>query len=233
MNDSSSTNWRPGNTIISPEELTEVNFQKMNIENLGAGEIYRFLISTIIPRPIALVSTISKDGVGNLAPFSFFNGLSSNPPCVMISVSSHSTGEKKHTLKNIEETKEFVINFTPEWLLGPIVFSAAEYPDGIDELSEVGLTPLSSTKVKPVRVLESPVHLECKLHSAISLGDGSPGSSTVVIGEIVEAHIWKDAYVNGRISPEKLKPLSRLGGAAYSNLGELSIMPIPNIQSKK
>lgn len=233
MNDSSKSSWRPGDIITHPESLSgEGSFQSMGFETLGAGERYRFLISTVIPRPIALVSTVSKSGVGNLAPFSFFNALSSNPPCVMFSISAQGNGEKKHTLRNIEETKEFVINLTPEWLLGPIVYCAAEYPEGVNELSEVGLTPLKSLKVKPPRVAESPAHFECKLHTIIPLGDGSPGSSTVVIGEILEAHLWKDALIGGRISPDKLRPLGRLGGAAYTHLGELSVMPIPPVDFK-
>lgn len=179
-------------------------------------DIYKVLIGGIVPRPIAFVSTQSPDGVGNLAPFSFFNGVSSNPPCVMFAITRKSDGGKKDTLRNIEATRQFVVNTTSEWIAEPMNQCSANYPYGVDEMLKVGLTPLPSLRVKPPRVKESPVQFECELYNMMEVGDGSVGSSTIVVGRVVMAHVWKDAYHEGRIDFAKLKPIARIGGIGYA-----------------
>lgn len=219
------SDWKPGDDINSPVE----NFREIPFESMDVGDRYRYLISTVIPRPIALVSTVNKEGVGNLAPYSFFNALSSNPACVMVSATPMGNGAQKHTLRNIQDTGEFVVNFSADWMIDPIAYCGAAYPDGVDEMEVVGLTGIPSTKVKPKRVKESPAHLECKLHSLVPIGDGSPGSTTLIIGEVVVAHIWDQAFTDGRVDPKKLSPLSRLGGAWYGTLGDVLFRQIPSI----
>ena len=157
MNDllTNAAKWKPGDQTNSPE----FDFTNVDLQSLTTRDKYRLLVELIVPRPIALVSTRSKDGLDNLAPFSFFNAVSSNPATLMISVARRLDGSKKDTLRNIEETGELVINTSSSWMVGPITHAGANYPYGVSELKEIGLTPLQSTKVAPLRVKESPVHL--------------------------------------------------------------------------
>ena len=217
-----SDNWKIGEVISSPV----THHTKINLSDLTQPEKYHLLISTVIPRPIAWVSTKSEKGIGNLAPYSFFNAVSSNPPCIMFSVSNSRAG-KKHTLKNIEQTKEFVINLVPTFLLGPMSCTASMYPDGVDELKEIGLTPISSTMIAPVRVKESPINLECKLYDIKNIGGEGAGGANIVFGEVLVAHIWDEAIENGKIISEKLSPLGRLGGADYFEPGNKVSYVVP------
>ena len=192
----------------------------VEISSIKPSEAYKLLTGAIIPRPIALVSTVSKEGVGNLAPFSFFNGICSNPACLMISIARKPDGSKKDTLINIEQTGQFVVNSSSSWIGRPMVESSAAYPYGVDELLEVGLTPLSSRLVKPVRVKESAIHFECEVLKSIEIGDGAPGSATVVFGKILMMHIHKAAYKDGKIIATELSSLARLSGFNYALMGD-------------
>ncbi|RME59869.1 MAG: flavin reductase family protein [Candidatus Dadabacteria bacterium] len=206
----------------------------IDLESLSVRERYKILISTILPRPIALISTVSSEGAGNLAPFSFFNGVSSNPPAVMLSFGKRYKGDKKDTLRNILETKEFVINTVHKWMLERVVACAAEYPYGVSEMEKTGLTPLPSKKVAPPRVKESLINFECKLLETINVGSDEPGSSTVVIGKIEAVHINKKAYdKNGRISPKALEIIGRLGGISYAELGEIYSLAVPALEENQ
>lgn len=187
------------------------DFSKMTF-----SDAYRFMIGAIVPRPIAWVSTCSKEGVGNLAPFSFFNGVCSNPPSLVFSIVRKADGSKKDTLLNIESTSEFVVNIAHADLAENVDETSEAHPYGVDELKLEGLTPLPSTRVKPVRVAEAKIHMECKLLKTVEIGAGGAGSSTLVIGEIVCAHV-EDSLVGdkNRIDFVKLDPLARLGGKSY------------------
>lgn len=200
-------------------------------DQMQGPELYRVMIDAIIPRPIAFVSTTSPSGIGNLAPFSFFNGVSSQPPCLMFSVSRRrmpdGSAMKKDTLVNIEATGEFVVNMVSEAIAKPMHQTSADYPYGVDEMAKVGLTPLPSLKVRPPRVKESPLHFECALYKTLEIGDGSPGSSTIVVGRIIHVHVRSDAYENGRLLVRKLQPISRLGGTSYAKIGEIFDLPRP------
>lgn len=200
-------------------------------KNLDTTSIYKLLIGTIVPRPIAFVSTLSKVGIGNLAPFSFFNGVGSAPPSLMFSVTRRSNGAKKDTLINIESTKEFVVNFVSESILTQANQCSADYPYGVDEMTKVGLTAVDSYKVKPKRVLESPVHMECKLITTLEVGNGGVGSATIIVGEIVHFHISNQAYdpKTGRISVHALKPVARLAGLQYAITKDSFEIPRPVI----
>ncbi len=219
----SNPTWRPNEKTNSPvhEQVT------IDPATLPVRDLYHLINSTIIPRPIAFISTVSPTGVVNLAPFSFFNGVSSNPPCLMVSIAPKADGTKKDTLRNIEETKQFVVNSASMWLAEPLVYCAAEFAYGVDEMAQSGLTPIASVKVKPPRVQEAAVHFECELYKLIPVGDGSPGSSTIVIGKIVLVHVHAKAYQNGRVDFRELAPLSRLGGISYAGVGESFELKVP------
>jgi flavin reductase (DIM6/NTAB) family NADH-FMN oxidoreductase RutF len=187
------------------------------------------MIGSIVPRPIAFVSTRSPTGIGNLAPYSFFNGVSSNPPCLVIAIGPKADGSKKDTLINIEASKEFVVNIASEEIAEPLVHCAATYPYGVDEMEKVGLTPLSATQVAASRVAECALHLECSLYNLIPIGDGGPGSTNLVIGRIEVLHVADEVFTNGRIDPNALRPLARLGGISYASLGDIIEIPVPDV----
>ncbi|MCB0339468.1 MAG: flavin reductase family protein [Bdellovibrionales bacterium] len=211
------TKWNPGDKSSCPfNEMVS-----LDLKALSTVDIYKLLIGTIIPRPIAFVSTISDSGVVNLAPFSFFNGVASNPPTVVFSVSRKRDGQKKDTLRNIEQNKEFVINMVSEWISEAANHTSAEYPYGISELEKVGLTALPSTTIKPPRVKESPVQMECVLYDLMNVGGESAGSATLVVGEIRTIHIAESAYKDGLLLLDQLKPVSRLGGKYYGRTTDI------------
>lgn len=177
---------------------------------------YKLLIGSVLPRPIAFVSTISPEGKLNLAPFSFFTGVCSSPPTILFCpMVRGSDGHKKDTLLNIEATGEFVVNIVSEDIVSQMNQTAAEYPHGVNEFAESGLTPAPSVLIKPPRVLESPVSMECKLQQIVFVGDGGLGSGSVVLGTVVRFHVREDLYHSGRIDTALLKPVARLAGSAY------------------
>ncbi|MCK7624510.1 flavin reductase family protein [Streptomyces sp. RS10V-4] len=176
------------------------------------NDFYKLLTATVVPRPIAWVSTINPDNdSSNLAPHSFFSIASVAPPVVMFS----SVG-RKDTLRNIEATGEFVVNFTPEELFEQINDTATDFPRGVSEFEAVGIESEPSLRVKPPRVAASPVALECELHSTVRIGDGS-----VVFGRVVHAVISEDVLVDGHPEIEKLRPLARLGKNEWGTVGGL------------
>ena len=199
---------------------------------LSTQDVYKLMIGSVVPRPIAFVSTQSKAGILNLAPFSFYTAVCSSPPTLLFCPARRGTdGAKKDTLINIEETGEFVVNVVTEDIVEAMNQTAAEYPPEMSEFEAVGFTPVPSTIIKPPRVLESPVSMECKLQQVIPVGDGKIGSGAVVLGTIVQFHIQDGVYQNGRILTEQLKPVARLAGAAYSpvrDIFELKRPVLPN-----
>ena len=221
-------NWQVGDPIESPvHEMVHLDPRV-----IGPQQTYKLMIGLIVPRPIAFVSTISSEGIRNLAPFSFFNGVSSNPPALVISVTRNSDGSKKDTLRNIESTGEFVVNSVNEWLLGPMNQCSGQYPYGVDEMQKVGLTPLPSETVKPFRVKESAAHFECKVYKTLEVGDGTEGSSTLIVGVIERIHIHSLAYRDGKIVLEEFKPLSRMAGNAYARVEGVFNLPRPSVDKK-
>ena len=178
---------------------------------------HKLMIGSIVPRPIAFVSTISKDRKHNVAPFSYFNGVCSNPPTIMFAPARRGwDGEEKDTLINIRDTEEFVVNIVSESFAERMVMCSTDFDSDVDEFDVSKLTPVPSQKVSPPRVGESKVSFECKLNQIIEIGDGTAGSGFVVIGSIVLFHIDDDVYDNGRILLDKLQPLGRLAGNWYT-----------------
>jgi flavin reductase (DIM6/NTAB) family NADH-FMN oxidoreductase RutF len=180
-------------------------------------DVYRLLAGSILPRPIAFVSTIGAGGVLNLAPFSFFTVASSNPPilafCPMVRGGEH---PKKDTLVNIEATGEFVVNIVSEDFASQMNTTAGEYPPDVDEFQLSGLTPIPSDIVKVPRVKESRVNMECKLHQLIPVSDKFLGG-TIVLGEVVRFHVL-DSMVNTilEVDADQLNAIGRMGGPVYS-----------------
>jgi len=178
---------------------------------LPGRAFYRLINSVVVPRPIAWVSTLSADGVANLAPHSFFTVSCVDPPVIQFT----SVG-RKDSLRNVEATKEFVVNLAPEWLFEQVNATATDFPPGGDEFAEVGVEREPSARVSPPRVAGSPAALECELRDTISFGD-----STVVFGRVVFAAIDDDVLVDGHPEIDRLKPLSRLGRNEWGLLGEI------------
>lgn len=182
---------------------------------LSAREMYRFMIDAIVPRPIAFVSTTGPGGRFNVAPFSYFNAITSEPPLVGISINRRK-GQPKDTLRNIQDTGEFVVNIVPEHLLAPMVRASGDWPADVDEFELTGLTPAPAEALRAPRVAECPVHLECRLHRLIEFGE-----TTMVVGEIVHAHADPRVVTARRVDAEKLRPVGRLGGDGYAIVREV------------
>lgn len=189
------------------------------------GNVYHLMTGTIIPRPIGWASTLAADGVPNLAPFSFFNALSGDPPYLMISVGQRE-GQAKDTLANILATKEFVINIVGEHVALNMNLTSGSYAPHVDEFRVSGLTAAPSQKVRAPRVAEAHVNMECVLAQAVRL----PRSEyTLIIGEVVWFRVADEILdANGRVDPLKLAPVARLGGSSwYTTLGRLFEMKRP------
>ena len=186
-----------------------------DLTKLTPRDAYALLISVILPRPIAWVSTVSADGRGNLAPFSFFQGVTANPPTLLFVAANTREGAKKDTLRNIEATGEFTVNLVPYSLAEAMNATSASLPHGESEFERFGVRPAPSARVKPPRVADSPVSLECVLDRIVSVGEG-PLAGNVIFGRILHAHV-DDAVLgaDGRPDPVKLDLIGRLGGEGY------------------
>ena len=190
-------------------------------------DVYRLLIGIVTPRPIAWVTSQDAEGRVNLAPFSFYNAFGANPPVVVFSPLTRRDGSQKDTLRNVEATGEFVLNAAVADLAEAMNHSSKELPYGESELPLTGLTLTPSLKVKPPRVAEAPVTMECKLRQIVPVGDG-PLSANLVIGEVVMMHI-DDRVLDehGRVDPRKLQTIARLGGDYYCRSTDLFEMQRP------
>ena len=180
-------------------------------------DAYKLLIGSILPRPIAFVSTIDENGIANAAPFSFFTAICADPMLICFSpMRRGSDGSKKDTLINIEKTKQFVINIVSENMAKQMNDCAVEFAPDVDELEVAGLTKEASHKVKVPRIKESLVHLECELFQVLDFGDNA-GAGSLVIGKVLNIHIEDDLYHKGRIDTTKLQPIGRMAGNTYTN----------------
>ncbi len=179
-------------------------------------DLHQFLLGAVAPRPIAFASTIDEKGVPNLAPYSFFNCFSSNPPILVFSsnrrVSDNST---KDTLHNIEQTREVVINVVNYSIVRQMALASVDYPEEVSEFEKSGLTPVGGDLVRPFRVQESPAQMECKVQQIIPLGEEG-GAGHLIICEVVRLHLREDVLdENGKINPHKMDLMGRMGRAYY------------------
>jgi flavin reductase (DIM6/NTAB) family NADH-FMN oxidoreductase RutF len=184
--------------------------------SLPARDAYRLLISCVIPRPIAFVTTLSREGITNLAPFSFFNGVSSDPPVVSIAVSTKRDGSKKDTWRNIEETGEYVINVVVPELMDGVITGAKELPHNVSELELAKLRTEPALRVKPPRLADSPVNLECTLLRIVEVEE-----TALILGRVVLFHLRDDVVRDGRVDPRKLTFVGRLGDDLYCRVSDL------------
>jgi len=194
------------------------------------GDIYKLLIGAIVPRPIAFVSSLSADGIRNLAPFSFFTAISANPPVICFSpMIRGNDGKRKDTLNNIESTKEFVVNIVSESFAREMNACSADFPPEVDEFTVSGLTPIPSDLVKPPRVQESLITMECRLLQVVHVSPKPLGGS-IVLGEVLRFHVEDDVIDNFRIDPDKLAAFGRMGGPTYTRTRDRFTMERPVVQ---
>lgn len=184
---------------------------------LSVQALHGFLLSSVGPRPIALASTINEQGIPNLAPFSFFNVFSANPPIMIFSPARRGTDSStKHTYENAKQVKEVVINIVDYDLVHQMVLTSANFPEGVSEFEKAGFTSIASEVVKPWRVKESPVQFECKIIRIIELGEG-PASGNLIFAEVVRFHVKEEILTDlGKINPKKIDLVGRAGGNFYA-----------------
>lgn len=191
--------------------------------------------SCVIPRPIGWISTVSRNGVHNLAPFSQFQNLTFDPPYVMFASNQTTTGRRKDTVVNTEQTGEFVWNMATYDLREAVNKSAEELPPEVDEFEIAGVTKAPSNIVKPCRVAESPVHFECRYHQTIRLpGNGTMGTVDIVFGRVIAIHV-KDEVIgtDGKIDVLKIRPIARLGYHDYTSIESIFSMVIPGNDKRR
>jgi flavin reductase (DIM6/NTAB) family NADH-FMN oxidoreductase RutF len=186
-------------------------------------EVYKLMTGLIVPRPVALVSTVDRDGVPNVAPFSFFSGVGSNPPTVLFCPSLRAIGnrpdDRKDTLRNVEQTGEFVINIVSDAIAAAANATSAEVGPEVDEFQLAGLTAIPSEVVRAPRVAESPAQMECKLLQVV-ITNHAPGGGVIVLGQIVRFHVNADLEQNFRIDPAKLDAVGRMAGNTWVHTRE-------------
>lgn len=189
----------------------------INPSELPQSKLHQYLLGAIGPRPIAFASTIDEQGRPNLAPYSFFNVFSSNPPILIFSPARRGRDNTtKHTLENALHVRECVINIVNYAMVEQMSLASTEYPQGVSEFDKTGLTPMPSDIVRPFRVKEAPVQFECKINEVVALGTQG-GAGNLVICEVVRIHVSEDILdEEGRISPQKIDQVARMGGHWYT-----------------
>jgi len=205
----------------------------MKIDPKTQQRFYNILKSVIIPRPIAFISSKSSSGEVNLAPFSFFNGVCYDPPTISVSIARFAGDKEKDSLANIEETGEFVVNMVSRDLAQAMNATALEYPNNVNEFVVAGLTEAPSELVKPPRVFESPVSLECRLKQVVDINKGSPKECGLVIAEVIYCHIDDDLFDGRYVDMKGLDLIGRLGGHSYCHIDSLFDMKLGTVDVDK
>ena len=206
---------------------------EINPKDLSTKDLHGYLLSSVGPRPIALVSTIDNEGRPNLSPFSFFNVFSANPPIAIFSPARRvRNNTTKHTLQNAASTKEVVINVVSYPIVEQTSLSSTEYKEGVNEFIKSGFTPVESIQVKPYRVKESPVQMECIVKNIISLGEEG-GAGNLVVCEIVKMHVSENILnEHHQIDPNKIDLVGRMGGNWYCRASNTSLFEVQKPNSK-
>jgi flavin reductase (DIM6/NTAB) family NADH-FMN oxidoreductase RutF len=207
-----------------------------NPQELAYNDRYKLLIGAIVPRPIAWVSSMDQAGNLNLAPFSYFTAVSSDPMTLLFCPGwSSARGRMKDTLYNIREVPEFVVNITNEATKEAMNLTATEFEADVDEFTWAGVTPAPSQTIRVPRVAEAPIAFECKLQQIVVIKEG-PGGGTAVFGEVQAVYVRDDVVENGRILPEKLQPIGRLAGSTYAHITdffEMQRVAVPEKNSEQ
>lgn len=189
--------------------------------------VHRTLLSGVAPRPIALVSTVDRDGRKNLSPFSFFNAFGANPPVIVVSPSFRGRdGTPKHTFENIRDTEEFTVSAVSYAMVEQINLASAEYEREVNEFEKAGFTELPTEVVMPPGVAESPFVMECRLMEYVGTG-GNPGSGNLLIGEVVRFHIRESAFEGERLDPNRLDLVARMGYNWYCRASGAALFELP------
>ena len=206
---------------------------EINPKDISTKDLHGYLLSSVGPRPIALVSTIDNEERPNLSPFSFFNVFSANPPIAIFSPARRvRNNTTKHTLQNASLTKEVVINVVSFPIVEQTSLSSTEYKEGVNEFIKSGFTPIESIEVKPYRVKESPVQMECIVKDIISLGEEG-GAGNLVVCEIVKMHISENILnEHHKIDPNKIDLVGRMGGNWYCRASNTSLFEVQKPNSK-
>ena len=195
---------------------------------VSTGRLHHYLLGSVAPRPIAFASTVDKDGNRNLSPFSYFNVFSTNPPIAIFSpAKSGRTNTQKNTYENVKETMEVVINIVNYKIVQQMSLSSTAYAKDVDEFVKSGLTPVESELVKPARVKEAPISMECKVREVVELGDEG-GSGNLIICEILQIHI-DDEVLDGEggIDQRKIDLVGRMGGDYYVRANGDALFTVP------
>ena len=208
--------------------FAQIFFMKIIPGEISTGKLHAYMLGSIAPRPIAFASTIDKNGVPNLSPFSFFNCFGSNPPILIFSPAKRVRDNSiKHTLENVKEVPEVVINVVNYNIVQQMSLASCEFPKGVNEFSKAGFTAMASEKVKPFGVAESPVNIECKVKDIIETGQEG-GAGNLIICEIVMMHI-KDEVLDaeGKIDPQKIDLVARMGADYYCRASGNAVFEVP------
>lgn len=193
----------------------------INPQDLNTTDRYKLVIGSVVPRPIAWVSTMDGDGRLNLAPFSYFTAVATDPMTLIFCPGwSSARGRMKDTLHNIRQVPEFVINIVNEATKEAMNLTATEFEAGVNEFEWAGVTPAPSQAVRVPRVAESPIAFECTLQQIVVVKEG-PGGGAAVFGEVQRIHVRDDVIAHGRILPEKLQPIGRMAGTTYAHINDL------------
>jgi flavin reductase (DIM6/NTAB) family NADH-FMN oxidoreductase RutF len=194
---------------------------------LNADEAFRLLSGAVVPRPVAWLTTLNENGSVNLAPFSFFNAVSSEPPMIVVSIEDRAPGVDKDSLANIKRTASFVHHVVTEELLEATVTSAIEFPSEISEVEITGLTLTESTHSPVPRLLEAAVSMECELETLLRVGR----SATLVIAKVICFHVQDELYKNGRVDGAKLQAVGRMSGSDFVKTRDLVSLPTPSYEA--
>lgn len=202
----------------------------LDLQAMSVPDAYKLLISALVPRPIAFISTCGEDGSLNLAPFSFFMGAGSNPPMVAVSIDARA-GSLKDTARNVCASGELVINMVTEEIAEAMNLASGEYPPEVDEFALTGLTPAPSTRVRPPRVAESPVNFECR---AIDIREIGRSPNTLILAEVLCMHVREDLYLadKGRVDTAAMHAVGRLGGPQYCRVRDIFEMIRPKVAKR-
>lgn len=202
-------------------ELSHEGSIHYKASDLSSTDMYKLIIGSVVPRPIAWLSTVNTEGQTNLAPYSFFQGVCHDPPTLIVSIVRQSNNKKKDSLINIEQTKQFVINTVSEHSAIQMNESSATLDYGDSEISKYNLTPVKCSYINGYRIAESYISFECELQRIVHVGSDNSGSD-VVFGTIIGVHIRKEVYIdNHKIDISQYKPISRLAGNAYGRVNEI------------
>jgi flavin reductase (DIM6/NTAB) family NADH-FMN oxidoreductase RutF len=196
---------------------------EIDATTLSEEAAYKLMIGSVVPRPIAWLTTISPDGIVNAAPFSAYTMICIRPPTVLVNCARRD-GASKDTARNAEASGDFVLNVVSEDLAGVMHQTSAVYPAGVSETDALGIAVAPSRLVRPPRIAAAPISLECRLRQILEIGHDRDQN---LIGEVVMFHIADAIYAGGKIDQAKLRPLARLGGPLYAKLGEFISMPVP------